>query len=381
MKHFLVYANCLLAFCACEKIVDLSAGDRQVVVECILEDKAPQTLRLSLTTGPSGIGPETLDAAVATLTDLTEQKTAGMFKRADDGLWLLDYAAIPEHKYRLEVEVPGYGTTVWAEDTMPPEVDIVYERWPFDRLEGTVEDIEYFYHDFDIPESWNSPESPFLSLYGNHDIKSVFYLSSSLPEHTLIQGFVFDENARNYRVAESLCTDSPGTDLCNLNGAVYVAKQWYIPHFSSSASRVFTREDATGLLLLNPKVDGNSCHQRFLKIEKEKALLQPYFTISGDFREGNLGFGYFPPKWNVKERNAPFSEGFDYLLFCALSENYNAYLNDATISGRQSDDLASLLYRGSSYFNIEGGVGIFGSFSSQMIPIDMDYTTWELYDY
>ena len=42
----------------------------------------------------------------------------GSFERQDDGTWALDYAAVPEHSYRLEVDVPGH-ETVWAEQTMP----------------------------------------------------------------------------------------------------------------------------------------------------------------------------------------------------------------------------------------------------------------------
>jgi len=383
MKRYLFYVSCLLAFNSCVKSIDLSSGDRKVVVECILGDEAPQTLRLSLSTGPSGIGPEALEEAEATLIDVTEQKTIGVFNKAEDDYWLLDYAAIPEHKYRLEVEVPGYGATIRAEDTLPPAVDIIYERWPFDRLEETIGDKEffesYFYHDFEIPESWLDPSTPILSLYGYHDIKSVFYQSASIPEHTLIRGFVFDDISGVYRMAESLCTDSPGTDMSNLNGDVYEARQKYIPaNIFSSATEVFSREEARGLLVLNPRVDGYPCHRRFLKIEKEKALLQPYFTISGDFRDGLRSFGFFPDHGGQR---IPFREGQDYLMFYALSDKYNAYLNDAFLSRQATDDLASLLYRGSSFSNIEGGVGILGSYSSQRVPIDMDFTTWELYDY
>ena len=384
-KYRLKLCFCLLAVTACVKSIDLTTGDRLVAVECILTDVAPQTLRLSLTTGPTGIEEEALDGAVATLMDLTEQKKAGVFKKADDGLWHLDYAAIPEHKYRLEVEVPGYGATVWAEDTLPPAVNIVYERWPFDRLEETIEDKEffkeYFYHDFEIPESWSEPRLPFLSLYGHHDVKSIFYQSSSLPEHSIIQGFVKDEKSGLFQLAESLCTDSPGVDNCNLNGSVYKSKRrWYPPIFSS-ASEVFSREEAIGLGIINPRVDGYNCHRRFLRIEREKALSQVYFTISGDFREGLLGFGFFPPEgdWQ-EEHNSPFNDQFDYLLFSALSDNYNAYLNSA-FNYQNLEDLTSVYNRHLVYSNINDGVGIFGSFSSQIVPIDTMYSTWELYDF
>lgn len=364
MRNIIAYLGCLLAVAACVKSIDLTTGDRLVAVECILADVAPQTLRLGLTTGPTGIEEEALAGAVATLTDLTEQKTVGVFTRADDGLWHLDYAAIPEHKYRLEVEVPGYGATVWAEDTLPPAVNIVYERWPFDRLEETVEDKEffkeYFYHDFEIPESWeNITGKPII-----HDITSVFYKSASIPTHTLIQGFVYDETAGKYRLSESLCTDSPGVENCNLDGRIYESKRW------------LRMEEEHALRVLNPRVDGFYCHNRFLKIEKKKALSQEYFTVSGDFREPLSGFGLFGG-----QRYIPFKESDNYLLFSAISDNFNAYLNDALSSHLKSEDLTSLYLRENTFSNIKGGVGIFGSVSSQKVPIDMNYTLWELYGF
>lgn len=385
MKTILTYLGCLLAVTACVKSIDLTTGDRLVAVECILADVAPQTLRLSLTTGPTGIEEEALEGAVATLTDLTEQKTVGVFTRADDGLWHLDYAAIPEHKYRLEVEVPGYGATVWAEDTLPPAVNIVYERWPFDRLEETVEDKEffkeYFYHDFEIPESWRDPMNPFIVLYAQRDIKSVFYKSSSLPEHTLIRGFVKDENTGMHRLSESLCTDSPGVDNSNLDGKLYQAKQLYISSRFDINSGAVTREEARGAVRINPRVDGLNCHKRYLKMERRKALSQEYFTVSGDFREGLLGFGFFPPEGDWQEgHNSPFNDQFDYLLFSALSDNYNAFLNSAN-NYQNLEDLTSVYNRHLVFFNIYNGVGIFGSITSQIVPIDMVYSTWELYDY
>ena len=373
MRNIIAYLGCLLAVTACVKSIDLTTGDRLVAVECILADVAPQTLRLGLTTGPTGIEEEALAGAVATLTDLTEQKTVGVFTKADDGLWHLDYAAIPEHKYRLDVEVPGYGATVWAEDTLPPAVDVFCVRPPFDQLEDMIEDKEffedYFHHFYEIPDSWRKMEG----FSFQYDISSFFYKSSSIPDHTVIQGFTYDEKNKHNSLVESLCTDSPGVDNCNLNGSVYKSKRRWYPPFFSSASEVFSREEATGLGIINPRVDGYNCHRRFLRIEREKALSQAFFTISGDFIE------YSPFFSTPTEYSRRLYYPYNFLLFSALSESYNAYLNDALSSYLKSEDVASLYLH--NYSNIKGGVGIFGSTTCQMVPISMGETIWELYDF
>lgn len=391
MRNIIAYLGCLLAVTACVKSIDLTTGDRLVAVECILADVAPQTLRLGLTTGPTGIEEEALAGAVATLTDLTEQKTAGVFTRADDGLWHLDYAAIPEHKYRLEVEVPGYGTTVWAEDTMPPAVDIYYERHYNSMLGSSVSDKDSFRLLFcryvEAPLSMR-PDDTVDGVY--YPIQSVFYSSDSLPEHTLIHGFVYDSNQDVYRAAEMLCADTPGIDNCNLDGNVYKSPQRVMRMIPNPLSSESLKAFFEGLkkMLLNPKVDGYNCHSRYLKIEREQALSQSFFTISGDFREDQRGFGRYPSDFgrssseyiDTEVYEIPWTRGYDYLLFQALSENYNTYLNDAISSSKKSDNLASLYMRESCYTNIEGGVGLFGAVSTQKVPIDMVYSLWELTD-
>ena len=86
----------------------MDAGDEPlVVVECVLTQQPVQTLRLSFTKGAAMDEAPALTEAEAVLIDLTEGKTAGSFERQDDGTWTLDYAAVPEHTYRLEVDVPG----------------------------------------------------------------------------------------------------------------------------------------------------------------------------------------------------------------------------------------------------------------------------------
>ena len=118
----------LLALTGCVRDVVLDAGERpKVVVECVLTDSSPQELRLSFTKGASLAEAPELTEATARLIDLTNNYPVGEFRRRDDGIWALDYAAEPCHNYRLEVEAPGY-ELIWAEQSMPVKNDIYCSR-------------------------------------------------------------------------------------------------------------------------------------------------------------------------------------------------------------------------------------------------------------
>ena len=350
---------------ACVKQVNLVVGNRQVVVDCILSEDPQQTLYLSLTNGKSGIGPEALEGAVATLTDVTASQLAGEFEYNSDGCWTLNYAAIPEHSYRLEVEVPGYGT-VNAEDTMPPAVDVSYARGRFDLLDAI--DTAYFHHYYEVLVQ------PVGVVY-NFEIRSVFYQSASLPEHLLVQGFVYDEESGGHHLSEMICTDSPGVKNVNLSGDTYVSEVMEGDSYHLDDGRTLGR-----VFKMNPLLDGVSCHSRFLRIEKEAALLQEYFTVSGDFRLGR-GFGFFPDYYSNRQTYIPQRETDDYLLLTALSADYARFLDESSFLRRRSESvlISDLYIRNAPFSNIVGGVGIFGATTRQILPVAVEFTIWEEY--
>ena len=365
MKHIKLVLV-LLLISSCVRQVDLVVGDRQVVVDCVLSEDEQQILYLSLTNGKTGINPEALQDALATLTDLTESKPAGTFVLSPDGIWTLDYTALPEHSYRLEVEVPGYGT-VRAEDTMPPAVDVSYARSHFDRL--NVKDTAYFYHYYDI-------KFHLSGMVDHYEIRNVFYQSESIPEHLLIQGFVYDELTGRHQLSDMMCTDCPGVSNINLNGDIYVSdvRVW---ETSTPDGWVYGRK-----LKLNAKLDGVSCHSRFLRIEKEAALRQDYFTVSGDFPL-RRGFGLFRDDFSHYDnvRYIPQEKTHDYLLFTALSPDYARFIDETSLLVRRNESnlLSDLYIREDLFSNIEGGVGIFGATTKQALPLDQVYTVWEEY--
>ena len=124
MKRLLILLFLAVMVSSCVRDVVLDAKEEpRVVVECVLSDAPVQELRLGFTKGASESEARPLTDAVATLTDLTSDTNVGCFERNDEGIWTLDYSAVPKHTYRLEVQVPGYAL-ICAEDTMPemPEV-------------------------------------------------------------------------------------------------------------------------------------------------------------------------------------------------------------------------------------------------------------------
>ena len=111
----------LLFLTACVRDTDLTVKDApMIVVECILSDDPVQTLTLSQTKIKSASTYEPVPEAEARLIDLTENKTVGQFSQKAEGEWTMDYAGVPGHLYRLEVQVPGR-ELIYAEDTMPSE--------------------------------------------------------------------------------------------------------------------------------------------------------------------------------------------------------------------------------------------------------------------
>ena len=319
----------------CVKTVDLTTGERKVVVECILSEESQQTMLLSLTNGVTGIGPEALDRAVATLIDLTAGSTVGQFVLGEDGVWTLDYVAIPEHSYRLEIDVPGYGT-VRAEDTMPSKVNVSFFLSPPKNGDST-----YFYHCVHIPADIQSGQSA-KDYYV--PVRQVFFRTESLPDQTLIEGLVFSGEKDVYNRCKMLCTDCTGLVGTNISGGVY-------------ESKIVVRKE--GLYKINPLLDGASLYIGYLRIDKAKSIEQEYFSVAGnDFQDYILS---------------------NYLKFYSLSDNYSAFIDGGFSKHKDNSDLAALFGRESSFSNIEGGVGIFASATSEILPIVIKETLWEVY--
>ena len=306
--------GCLAFLCivliGCVRDVVLDAGERpKVVVECLLTDSSPQELRLSFTKGASLAEAPELTEATAWLLDLTNNYPAGEFRRRDDGIWVLDYAAEPRHNYRLEVEVPEY-EQVWAEQTMPER--IVVER--------IVEDIP-------PPPSWSS----------SFPLPLVSYRIMNANTPTWICGILDYGPDKDEMYVERLCADYPDVDIFNLTGDSYTPE---IVH--KGGSKYATYGSLYGKLL----------HQRFLRIPNVSS--DQCFFVSGDF-----------PGVYGRDDIFEYPEGM-YVCFSSLSPDYDRYLKQAcmTVNAGITTDMTSIFVRDNFYSNIHGGIGILGACSS-----------------
>ena len=124
-----------------------------------------------------------LTEAVATLIDLTESKTVGQFVKGEEkNLWTLDYAAIPKHHYRLEVQVPGHDL-IYAEDTMPDSLYVYSYTWTENLLDNL----------------WGPPVPSFSN---NTFCGGTLFSFGSLPKYTLIYGMNYNALENSIREIE-----------------------------------------------------------------------------------------------------------------------------------------------------------------------------------
>ena len=266
------------ALCSCAKEIVMDAREEPVVaVECVLTQQPVQTLRLSFTKSISMSEAPALTEAEAVLIDLTEGKTVGSFERQDDGIWTLDYAAVPEHSYRLEVDVPGH-ETVWAEQTMPNNPIIMMnsgESVPYGRG----------YRCFDIPGQ----------------------------NHIWLWAMKYNPETHRREYVEHLCTDWPNVDNFNLTGELYEPP---------TADTTFYGTPAPSRLY--PMLEGTTLHKRFLRLDLSKTEESEEFNfiISGDFEGKFFYINLFAPPpvdWHEEPHD---DEG--YLAAAVISTDYDS---------------------------------------------------------
>ena len=313
---------CSAALCSCVRDVTLDAMDKPTVaVECVLTNSSPQTLRLAFTKGASQTEASPLVSVEASLIDLSEGQSIGLFQRGEDGVWTLDYAAVPEHNYRLEINVPGY-ELIWAEQTMPALAGL--RCWSYIIYNYTV-GHDYKHRGYDL-------------LHG-----TVYYVNS-LPNYTWIYGMNYNEETKSFEIADEICTDYEYVDNFNLTGEVYT------PETSDT--------DYSGFECyaeLYPPLAGKSIHRRFLRLQKNDNAEEKVFVISGNFQGPYYSF------LGGQQREQSETEG--YVESISVTDDYDRYLRDAIAYQlkQESSDLSSIYQRENIYTNINGGVGIFGA--------------------
>ena len=277
MKRFLTLIATLLPACltSCVRDVILDAGENpQVVVDCILSNDDVQELHLCFTKGASRKEAEPLTEAVATLIDLTESRTVGQFvKREEKNLWTLDYSAIPNHYYRLEVQVPGHDL-IYAEDIMPESLDIYSLTW----TENLIDNM------------WGRPA---FSFTDNILCAGTIFSFNSLPKYTLIYGMNYNPQTGKHEIADEIFTNLPVVDNFNITSEVYV------PEIVKWEEDLYVSCDAVKVLYADLK--GAPKHKQYLLLNKEELSDYLFQFVDQEKQEYSeydfMIFGSFTGDW------------------------------------------------------------------------------------
>ncbi|MDO5442925.1 MAG: DUF4249 family protein [Bacteroidia bacterium] len=323
LKRLILVFITVAVTCSCMKEVAMDAmEDPQVVVECILCDGPVQVLRLDYTKGASLETAPDLPEAKALLTDLTEGKEAGTFTRSADGTWQLAYAAVPSHRYRLDVSVPGH-EPVWAEQEMPevPSIEVRWDWWRENLPEDTKYRMEHGYI-FSV-ESLSSPVWFYGVNYTDMDSKG--------------------------EITENLATDFPEVDRFNEQTSTYAG-------ISAFGSKCFKPS-------AYPDLSGAANHRHYLRFPPREAE-RTEFLVSGDF------CGYLEDGTDFVHSRKRFPE----LHYFAASEEYDKFLTDTyqLEEVSTSADLSSVFLRDNVYSNIHGAIGVFGAVVERTVLWDDD---------
>ena len=350
MKRFLTLIATLLPACltSCVRDVILDAGENpQVVVDCILSNDDVQELHLCFTKGASRKEAEPLTEAVATLIDLTESRTVGQFVKSEEkNLWTLDYSAIPNHYYRLEVQVPGHDL-IYAEDTMPDSLYVYSYTWTENLLDNL----------------WGPPVPSFSD---NSFCGGTLFSFGSLPKYTLIYGMNYNTKTDRHEIADEIFTNLPVVDNFNITSDVYFPEivKWEDLYVSCDAVKS-----------LYADLKGVPKHKQYLLLNKEE-LSDHLFQFMDQEAYGGydfMVFGSFTGDWYW--RHSSMQQDFGkplptegYLMFESLSDNYLAYIRDAIhfMQLKESTDMTTIYLRDNIYTNVVGGRGIFAATFKQV---------------
>ncbi|MBR5300028.1 MAG: DUF4249 family protein [Bacteroidales bacterium] len=338
----------MLALSSCVRDVIMDAEERPtVVVECILTNSAMQELHLNFTKGASKTVAEPLTEAAATLIDLTSGMTVGEFDKASGDLWTLDYSPVSNHRYRLEIQVPGYDL-IYAEDTMPESLYVYSITW--------TENV--------IDNAWGPPVPSFRN---NTFCAGTVFSFESLPKYTLIYGMNYNTKTDRHEIADEIFTNLPVVDNFNITSEVY------FPEIVKWEENLYVSCDAVRSLYADLK--GVPKHKQYLLLNKEE-LSDHLFQFMDQEAYGGydfMVFGSFTGDWYW--RHSSMQQDFGkplptegYLMFESLSDNYLAYIRDAIhfMQLKESTDMTTIYLRDNIYTNVVGGRGIFAATFKQV---------------
>ena len=364
MRRAFIAALCVMlltGLSSCVKDVIMDAKEKpEVAVACILSDDPVQELHIVYTKGASVENAPKVMEAVAVLKDLTTGETKS-FERQEDGVWRMDYAAVPEHRYRIEVSVPGYDTLI-AEDTMPDSVRVYLQHryWLAFYVQSPNGYLE-------VP----SPTGDLVLAGGpwwedGEDLPrgETFFGVLSLNDPVWIFAMNYNPITGEREIVDNICTDYSEADQFNITGGIYTPPQWEerIPYPIWPLYEELLKD--THVKALYPWLEGSPMHNSYIRIAPRDLGGYPLgFGISGsfngkfncpdnfmDFRfhHGNHGF----------VRNLAEDEG--YVVWTAVSNQLDKYLKEAFhfMGINTSTDLTTIYLRDNFYANIKDSNGL-----------------------
>lgn len=350
---------------SCSKTFVMDADERPtVVVDYIMTNNPVQYMHLRLTKGASkGTFPVVAEAN-ARLVDLSMNETeAGVFNKSEDGEWTMEYAAIPNHRYRLEVDVPGYDL-ITAEQTMPENKTIAQVCYSYEAAGSFWIQVTDPAFNAGFYDKWNSSSRYFIGLNNS----------------TWVYGINYNEKTGSREIADKICISMiKGCDSFSITDEVYdtpVENTEF--HFWSTGYDFegnYTEYMTTAKAGLYHDLNGMPIYNRYIRISKDEILKEYgpqglesgfYVGVSGDFKgempleiERNGGYGSFRNNGII---DTPGDRQF-YLVFATVSDEYDHYHEEALrfMDLQKSSDMTTIYLRNNMYTNISGGLGLFGA--------------------
>ncbi len=345
---------------SCVRDVTMDAHEKpQVVVACILTDKAEQTLQLSFTKGASlAEAPALTEASVALLDD---DGLVGHFQRKQGSEWTLAYRAIPKKHYRLEIEVPGYDL-ITAEQTMP-DVPKMCAFGFFPHIE------DLYYQGLHFP-TWDfEPFVPNAEEFESLPLGLKCYYMLDITDPTWIFAMNYDPKTGRHVIAEEICTECPFVDTYNVTDKSYVApERTDIPNPYVKGSHISK---------LAPLLEGKPLHDRFLHFLPRN--LSSYngwwFMIAGSMQGKYNCKDFYQYYYKDIGLAKPLLPDEGYIEVTTVSKDLDEYLQVAYYKQQlqESSDLTTIFLRDNSFTNIHGGLGIFGAKCSRKYQWSSEY--------
>lgn len=334
---YIIIALVAATLTSCDKSDSPESKDKQdIVVNCVLTANPVQKLQLSYANEDGSIWGRNVENAVAALVDRTSARTVGQFAKQSGDYWTLNYTCIPNHIYRLEVQVPKHNLI--SSEQFMPEIDVIARYW--------------------CPQNTDlSSDSSLREQYMNYDC-TIYQLPRNF-DNIWIYALCYNPQTGKRETAKRICSDYPKVDDINFVGEVY-----------NPEIHTVVKDGEEYQSSLYPNLRGKALHDRFLLLPREAGNKYggKYLTVAGAFTGkmySNLHKQFFKLEDDGKALNVPDDEG--YIVFAAVSDEYDKYLREAIQSQQlqESTDLSSIYVRDNVYSNINGGLGIFGAINEE----------------